>query len=302
LSDKVTFHGFGRLFRGLLLRRLVRQLEPDICHGHLSAACKALGRIRGQHQSVATLHVGYKPHQHGGLDGVICVNRAQSTRLGSYAGQVRTIANWLPSAAPATAAPGLRAALGIAPGTFVVGAVGRLHESKGADVLIAAFKHVAPANAALVILGEGPQRAALAKLADGDLRIHLPGYRADVQECLNEFDLFVSPSREESFGLAIVEAMSRGLPLVATSAEGPAEFLMDQPVSLVEPGSVMQLATALDEAAGRFRAGELGRIAYDLSRFDPEARVANVMDFYDSVIHARQAAVVRAWAHAAFGT
>lgn len=287
LSPEVRVHPCGRFFRGFALRRLVKRIEPDICHGHLSAACKAFGRMRGHHQSVATLHVGYKPHQHARLDGLICVNRTQAGRLGDYPGLAHTIANWQ-TASPAIPQRGIREELGLAPGVFLVGAVGRLHASKGNDVLISAFRAVAPANAALVILGEGPQRAQLEKLRAGDPRIHLAGYRSAVQGCLQDLDLFVSPSREESFGLAIVEAMGAGVPIIATAAEGPAEFLRNQPAVLVPTDSVDALAVAIATAHKRFCAGRLNRVTYDLRLFDPAARIENIMDFYRQVLDARQ--------------
>jgi glycosyltransferase involved in cell wall biosynthesis len=290
LVPGVHFHAVGRFFAGWQLRRLVKRISPDICHGHLSGACKALACIEGPFPRVATLHVGYKPHQHATLDGLICVNRTQATRIEGYGGVILSIPNWLPAPLGAPAAPALRADLGIGPDTFVIGSVGRLHASKGADVLIKAFRHAAPDNTALVLVGDGPQRPDLERLRDGDPRIHLVGYRSDVHACLHGFDLFVSPSREESFGLAIIEAMSAGLPVIATAAEGPAEYLMDQPVTLVPPGEAADLATAINDAAVRFRAGQLTSIRYDLSRFDPDARVGNVMEFYRQV-RARRATI-----------
>ena len=289
LDPAVQFHGFGRLFRGFFIRRFFSRMQPDVCHGHLSAACKILRTVAVEYPTVATLHVGYKPHQHDGLGGLICVNRAQAARLSDYEGLVRTVANWLPTM-PAAGAGGIREELGLAAGTFVVGAVGRLHSSKGNDVLIEAFRAAAPADAALVIVGEGPQRPVLEKLCAGDPRIHLAGYRPCVGGCLHDLDLFVSPSREESFGLAIVEAMSTGVPIIATEAEGPAEFLRDQPAVLVPAGSVPPLAAAIRAAAERFHAGQLARPAYDLTPFDSGARVANIMDFYSQVRHAQQMA------------
>ena len=257
LAPSVRFHGMSRFFRSLFLRRLVAGLGADICHGHLSAACKALGGLGDQQQTVATLHVGYKPHQHSRLGGLICVNRAQATRLAGYPGQVRTIPNWLPKAPAAVPAPGLRAELGLRPGVFLVGAVGRLHPSKGMDVLVSAFRAAAPADAALVILGEGPQQAQLERLRAGDRRIHLVGFRASVHACLREL-------------------------------EGPGEYLLDQPVELVLPGSVEAIALEIGAAYERFRTGGLRRLAYDLTPFDPADRVADVAAFYGDVIEARQ--------------
>lgn len=287
LDARVAFHGFSTpLFRRFLLRRLITRYSFDLCHGHLSAACKALGGVPDLSATAATLHVGYKPHQHERLDALICVNHAQNARLTDYRGVVRTIPNWIPQN-ESSSGVNLREELAIDPHALVVGSVGRLHASKGMDVLITAFRAAAPANSALVILGEGPQRAELEELRGGDSRIHLPGYRADARACLANFDLFVSPSREESFGLAILEAMSEGLPVIATAAEGPAEFLRNQPVQLIRPDSVNALSTALASAAAMFAGGELARVDYDLSKFDPAERVASITELYEYVLRKR---------------
>ena len=288
LAPGILFHGFNRFLRDLRVRRLLDGIAPDICHGHLSAACKILGRASSRHRTVATLHVGYKPHQHDRLDGLICVNRSQTALLSRYQGMTRTIPNWLPHAENDLASVGLREELGLTDDVFLMGAVGRLHASKGMDVLIAAFRASAPANAVLAILGEGPQRPELEKLCAGDDRVRLLGFRANVSACLQDLDLFISPSREESFGLAIVEAMSAGLPIIATAAEGPAEYLRDQPVTLVPVGSVDALAAAIAEMSAKARADGLPHIGYDLSLFEPAARLENITDFYANIIGAKQ--------------
>ncbi|MEO7597353.1 MAG: glycosyltransferase [Opitutus sp.] len=288
LDPRVTYHAITPPFlRHLSLRRLVRAWSIDVCHGHLSAACKALGRLRQDCATVATLHVGYKAHQHSRLDALVCVNRAQSNRLAEYSGIVRTVPNWLPRTGREIAPADLRRELGLAEDTFVVGAVGRLHRSKGADVLIKAFRQTASARSALVIVGEGPHLAELKELSGDDLRIHLLGFRSNVQTCLQGFDLFVSPSREESFGLAILEAMAAGLPVIATNAEGPAEYLKDHPIALVDIDSVDGLAAALDDAQRQHTEGRLSRVSYDLSQFEPAHGIASIDEIYIQALKAR---------------
>lgn len=286
LSHRVRYHPFNWLLRGWALRRLVTKLSPDICHGHLSPACKALRGVSPQHPTVATLHVGYKAHQHSWLSGLICVNRKQAAQLKGYPGLARTIPNWLPKIPASGGGIRLRKELGLADDVFLVGAVGRLHRSKGMDVLVSAFRASAPEQAALVILGDGPQLPELERLRAGDSRIHFLGYRSVTQDCLQDLDLFVSPSREESFGLAIVEAMSAGVPIVSTAADGPGEFLRDQPVTLVSPGSIDELTAALGFAQRDHAAGRLRHLNYDLSFFDAAARIGNIGDFYHQVLEA----------------
>lgn len=287
LDGRVQYHGLATpFFRGFRIGRLLSRIRADLAHGHLSPACKALGRSGSAVPRVATLHVGYKPRQHARLEGVICVNRAQMQRLGDYGGRVGLVPNWLP-AHPASGDFDLRAELGIGRETRLLGSVGRLHPSKGPDVLISAFLKANPQRTVLVFAGEGPQRSELEKLAGGDPRIRFLGQCGNIPGFLRNLDLFVSPSREETAGLAILEAMQEGLPVISTATDGPSEYLAGHPVRLVEPGSVDHLAAALQDALDPANIAGLSRICYDLRPFSREAGVAGILDFYAQVARGR---------------
>ncbi len=290
LAPGVSFHAIDTpLLRGLRMAHLMSRLKADICHAHLSPACKAASRISSGVTRIATLHVGYKKHQHGQLNGVICVNRAQSSRLKDFQGTARVIPNWLTSTERRSqSAISLRSELGLRSTQFLIGAVGRLHASKGMDVLISAFKATAPHDAALVIVGEGPQRAELERLCTGDRRIHLMGYRSDVRRLLGDIDLFVSPSREETFGLAILEAMHAGLPIISTATEGPKEIFDRQGIEWVTPASIPELSRSLGRAFTHRIDQALCRVEYDLSPFEASRAVSTVMDFYLHSVRQRQ--------------
>ena len=101
---------------------------------------------------------------------------------------------------------------------------------------------------------------------------------------LRNLDLFVSPSREESAGLAILEAMSEGLPIIATATEGPLEYLSRHPVTLVEPGSVERLSAALIDVLREESVVRLSRVSYDLAPFSRSTGISNVLDFYSRVL------------------
>lgn len=289
-GTNVKFHGLRwPVLRGLQVRRLIARLDPQIAHAHLSPACKALANAPGHVATLATLHVGYKPHQHGALDGLICVNHSQQQRLGDYAGRQRVIPNWLPaSSTSADSRARWRAVLGLRPDQPLVGAVGRLHASKGMDVLIEAFRAHAPAEAALVIVGEGPQRAALEKLSAGDARIRLVGFQEQVGEILQAMDLFVSPSREESFGLAILEAMAAHLPVLATATDGPREILAGRQDELIEPGSVQAMGRALCMKLAQLQSEGLRRESHDMQAFAPQRGVAAIGEMYAQLLQAKR--------------
>jgi glycosyltransferase involved in cell wall biosynthesis len=110
----------------------------------------------------------------------------------------------------------------------VLVAVGRLAPQKGFDILIEALARL-PEDVRLVILGEGPQRAALQQQASRlgvAERLDLPGYCADPQAEIAAADCFVLASRFEGSPNALVEALATGVPVVATNCPyGPEEIL-----------------------------------------------------------------------------
>ncbi|WP_457423862.1 glycosyltransferase [Roseateles sp. P5_E7] len=289
LAPNVRFHGLKLpLLRGWRVAALARRLGADVCHGHLGPACKAVAHAR-RVARIGTLHVGYKAHHHARLDGLVCVNRAQHDSLpGSREALASVIYNWAPERDARAAArhTDLRAELGLVPGQLLVGSVGRLHVSKGMDLLIAGFKAHAPADAVLAILGEGPDEAALKQLAAGDARIRLLGFRSDVDQALKSFDLFVSPSREEAFPLAILEAMRAGRPVLSTATQGPREMLAGQPARLVPVGDADLLGRAIAEELAGLRAMPAGArgVSYATATYDRSNAVARTLGFYRDVM------------------
>ncbi|MEZ4306917.1 MAG: glycosyltransferase [Polyangiaceae bacterium] len=118
-----------------------------------------------------------------------------------------------------------RASLGIAEDAFVVGNVGRLVEAKGQKYLLPAFAKVREKvpNARLVIVGYGvledelKAQAASLGLTDS---VVFTGARLDVPELLGTFDVFGFSSIHEAQGIAILEAMAAGIPVVAPAIDG----------------------------------------------------------------------------------
>ena len=151
-------------------------------------------------------------------------------------------------------------------GTVLVGFVGRLAAQKGVDVLLDALA-LTDGRVRLILVGDGPERAALQERAgDSSLagRVHFLGHRDDVPELLRGLDAVVMPSRWEGFGLAAVEAMASGVPVIASAVDGLREVVVNGVTGrLVSPGDPAALARCLGELADepdRYRAwGEVAR-------------------------------------------
>src|SRR5262249_32619426 len=90
----------------------------------------------------------------------------------------------------------------------------------------------------------------------------------EVADLMRQSSLLVLPSRAESFGLVLVEALACGIPVVATRCGGPADIVTDQVGSLVPPEDVEALALAIDRVLTdrtQYRAAHLR--AYALEHF-----------------------------------
>jgi len=110
----------------------------------------------------------------------------------------------------------LRAQWGLAEGDFAVLYVGRLAAEKNLDGLAVAFEAIERANprARLILVGDGPMRAALeTRLPKALFCGQQMGH--DLARCYASADLFLFPSKTETFGNVTVEAMASGLPVVA---------------------------------------------------------------------------------------
>ncbi|HEX5727298.1 MAG TPA: glycosyltransferase [Longimicrobiaceae bacterium] len=161
---------------------------------------------------------------------------------------------------PAPPAP-LRAQLGLGDDALLAAAVGGLERRKGFDLLVEAVARSGVPSLHAVVAGEGPEGPALRALAErlgvGD-RVHWLGQRRDVAAVLAACDLFVLSSRAEGMAVAMLEAMTARLPVVAADVGGVWEAVSPRegrpPAGwVVPPNDAAALAAALAEAAAALR-------------------------------------------------
>lgn len=125
----------------------------------------------------------------------------------------------------------VRQALGVPDETFVIGTIARLDPVKDLGTLVQAVARVGRTRpAALVVVGDGPERAALeAQAAALDLQrtVTFLGKRDDARRWLGGCDAYVNSSTSEGVSLTILEAMAAALPVVATRVGGTPEIIDD---------------------------------------------------------------------------
>jgi glycosyltransferase involved in cell wall biosynthesis len=174
----------------------------------------------------------------------------------------------------------------------IVLTVARLTAQKGITYLLRAAAQ-AP-EALFVVVGEGPERAALEAQA-GDLDLHdrvlFLGPRADIPDLLANCDLFVLPSLFEGLSLSILEALAAGKPVIATDVGGTSEVITHCETGLLvapaDPGALANaIHTLLSDAplARRLAAAGQARVQRD---FSAERMVQSVTNLYRELLQAR---------------
>ena len=134
---------------------------------------------------------------------------------------------------------------------------GRFVHKKGFDLLLRSLSRLAEYDIRLHLAGDGIERQRLMELATAlniDKKVHFAGWQDDIRSFLLQGDLFVLPSRYEPFGIAVLEAMACGLPIVATKCHGPVEILDAGSAWLCdadEDSLTGALRTAIDDPDGR---------------------------------------------------
>jgi len=293
------------------LHALVRRLRPDVVHTHLAAAGIA-GRIAahacGVRQVLSTLHnvsdwEERRRHPLRVLDRAtlrlatrICAVsdavRAAAARVSPrLAARTVTLYNGVDLERFAAARAGrdrARAHLGLAPADFVVATVARLEPCKGIDTLLRAAAravHEEP-SLQLLVVGDGSDRDRLEQLAESlgiAAWVTFTGTRDDVPELLVAADLFAMPSHTEGLGVAAIEALAAGLPVLASNVGGLPEIVEDGRCGRLLPvGDVAAWATAIAAAAlgpatrEAWRAATAARVR----RFSIDASVAALEALY----------------------
>jgi sugar transferase (PEP-CTERM/EpsH1 system associated) len=268
-------HGLGWTVR---LWRLLRQLKSDLVHTRNLAALEAqfVAAAAGVHATVHGEHGRDVFDLHGRNWKYNLLRRAARSFVSNYIAVSRDLESWLrqtvrvpprklhqiyngvdsvkfhprAGARPAVLPPGFADA-----GSTVFGSVGRMVEVKDYPMLTRAFIKVLQqsperaAQARLVIVGDGPARAACMELLAQAGMAHLawlPGERHDIAELMQAFDVFVLPSKNEGISNTILEALASGLPVIATAVGGNVELVEDGVTGrLVPAGDAENMAQAL---------------------------------------------------------
>lgn len=170
---------------------------------------------------------------------------------------------------------------------------GSLLYGKGYDLLIAAFQRLKlpSENWSLTIIGDGQERFNLRKqidLAGLSDNIYLVGKKdkQEIVEILSQSDVFVLPSRSETFGVVYIEAMMMGLPVIATACGGPEVFVRPSDGLLIPVEDIESLSNSILEMYLHYDRYDREKIARDCrARFSPEVIARQLTEVFKTVLN-----------------
>ena len=296
------------------LRRALREIAPDIAHSHLIhgdlyGLCAA--KLAGIGVLISSRHNDDQFRHHpvwrrispwlwratsGGIaisaaikDFMIQVEGAPSDKI--HVARYGLQETWVADAELRTARQRLTAELRLDEDALLLGIVCRLVEQKGIAYALRAFQRMRarfPA-AHLVIAGDGELRSELealaAELGSAD-HVHWLGWRSDAAAMIGAFDALLLPSLWEGFGLVLLEAMARRVPIIASRVSAIPEVVVHGETGLlVAPRDVDALAAAmtrlLADHALRQHMGLLGAARLE-ERFSVERMARETIAVYES--------------------
>jgi sugar transferase (PEP-CTERM/EpsH1 system associated) len=251
------------------LAKFLRKRDIDVLHVHtgaflFGAAAAAISRVP---VSVYTEHGRFKtrtlvPQLEDRISGwlidrVIAVSKELERYLvrdvGLPAHKIQTVINGIETKRFAHRPKPVRLLdeFGLSRSTRILGTVARLDEVKDQASMLTAFRAVREKfpDSRLFLVGDGPMRRALSEFIEGNGLagfVTITGYRSDIPEFLNLFDVFLLSSLSEGTSISLLEAMASGVPPVVTRVGGNV-FIVEDRVDgvLVGPGAPAEMSDAI---------------------------------------------------------
>lgn len=267
------------------LRAVFGSVRPDIVHVHsrrgadlfAGRACLAEGlpavltRRVDNPEPAFWARFKYRPYRM-----IVAISRAVEAELTGRAALESERVRRIPSAVnpheflpDRTARARLRAEFTLPEDAFVAAVSAQLIERKGHDVLLACLPELVQRHPELrvVCFGDGPLKRRLRRMIAAlglGRHVQLAGFRRDLPSILPGVDVLVHPARREGLGVALLEAMSSGVPVVASAVGGIVDVVEPGVEGLlVPPENAHELGAALDRIVGdarlRKRMGLAGR-------------------------------------------
>lgn len=166
----------------------------------------------------------------------------------------------------------------------VIGSIGLFVARKGFDQLFSLLNY--DKNLALILIGDGIERKNLeANVKKFNLqdRVFMPGFKNNSYNYYKYFDIYAHVSYSEGFGLAMLEAMSKRLPIICSDLEIYRDYFSEKDVCFFKAGNEASLKSAYSKIVSNLNYYSQSSYNLFLSHFDVKVMAKSHLDFYEKI-------------------
>jgi L-malate glycosyltransferase len=281
-------------------KEVLKNRKIDLIHSHLSYPAGFLGTIiqnRNKIPNIITEHSWiwryFRSRVHkicvryalANSSGIVAVSKALSDNISEYCKRDIAI---IPNVINVESFPLAQPVRGTKLNIGILGGMGNYR--KGFDILLKAVAKVRNVELMVHIGGAGIHFDEFRRLStelgiEDKCRFYGEILPEKITEFYSGLDLYILASRDETFGVVVVEAMACGLPVIATRCGGPEEILTPETGILVEKEDPEDLARAIVNMAGNLDAFNRESIRkYALEIYGPDAFISKMNRFYNKIL------------------
>ncbi len=262
LSSSLLFKKFSYLRAFPALRRLVKRIQPDIIHAHYASSYGLLAALLARHPLIISAWgsdvfafgdslVGRMilRYNFSKADCILSTSEVMKVRVKNFTQKEVTVTPFGVNTKLFT--PGKEDCPFFDDADIIFGMVKTMQHIYGVDIVLQAFKRAVERfphrKLRLLLVGGGDSDNAFRTLANGlgiSNKVYFTGRisQSEVPRYHRMIDVFLNPSRSESFGVSVLEAMACGRPVIVSNTGGLAEIVDDQQYGLLcDPNSVDSL-------------------------------------------------------------
>ena len=279
VKKKTKIYKISKFFQRISLKKIIQKINPDLIHTHLGDASRIVSKNWGNFKLVATCHMNYKRKHYTNHDGIIVLNKTQEKNVKKqFYNKILRINLWPPSIKSKRQSKiYLLNKLNIKNKAYIFGSIGRFHYQKGFDLILKIFDKLQLKNCYLVLIGNG--HVNYKKTYKNNNKIKILGHKTNPDDYLKIFNTFVFPSRWESFGLSLIEAMRKNLPIITSVNEGNKDWIKKYKVTSFNSDNESQLKKALLKHYLK----KPKKQKYNLNNFQPNIIIKKINTFYKSI-------------------
>jgi glycosyltransferase involved in cell wall biosynthesis len=294
------------------LRKMIKDGRYDVVHTHLyrtQVYARPAARLAGTpvvlttEHSIGETHIERRPMTRGVRalylaserfsDATIAVSdivRDRLTRWGVPGNKITVVPNGVEVTELSfdeDARQQVREQFGLAPDTYVIGALGRLDPNKRVDLTMEAAKPLLGDKCKFLVIGRGEDQERLeqaaARLGISE-HVIFGGYQRDTTAMLAAFDLYVAASLQETFGLSVLEALASGLPVLYTTCPALDGIQTERARQVAGTPEALR-----EEIRKEVEAGPRERVADTkvFAQYGMESVVTRIDDLYEEILAGR---------------